>query len=66
LDDHTPFIKKGLRAVDLIDLDYKYWHTTQDTTDKVSAGSLEKVGRTLLAWIQGYGPCLAAQNCNEK
>ena len=62
-DDHTPFVEKGLRAVDLIDFDYPYWHTTQDTTDKVSAKSLSIVGKTMLAWIQNYGPCLAEQSC---
>jgi hypothetical protein len=66
LDDHVPFIDKGLRAVDIIDLDYKYWHTIQDTADKVSKTSLEKVGRTLLTWIINYGPCLNQKNCNEK
>lgn len=66
LDDHIPFIRQGLPAVDIIDLDYPYWHTTQDTPDKVSAESLEKVGKTLLAWAQEYGQCLAQQNCNEK
>lgn len=66
LDDHIPFINKGLRAVDIIDLDYKYWHTVQDTPDKISATSLEKVGQTLLAWIRDYGVCLKNQNCNEK
>ena len=63
LDDHIPFIKKGLRAVDLIDLDYPYWHTTQDTADKVSAASLKKVGDTLLAWVRDYGACLSLENC---
>ena len=66
LDDHMPFISKGLRAVDIIDLDYKYWHTTQDTPDKLSTASLDMVGKTLLAWIHDYGPCLRQQNCNEK
>lgn len=66
IDDHSPFIDKGLRAVDIIDLDYKYWHTIQDTPDKISAASLEKVGNTLLAWIRDYGPCLNQKNCNEK
>ena len=65
-DDHTPFVEKGLRAVDLIDFDYPYWHTTQDTTDKVSAESLSKVGKTMLAWIKNYGPCLAQQTCISK
>jgi Zn-dependent M28 family amino/carboxypeptidase len=51
LDDHTPFLQAGIPAVDIIDFDYPYWHTTQDTVNKVSAGSLEIVGRTLQEWI---------------
>jgi len=51
LDDHTPFLEAGIPAVDIIDLDYPYWHTTQDTVDKVSAESLQVVGDTLFAWI---------------
>jgi len=50
-DDHTPFLEAGIPAVDLIDFDYPYWHTTQDTPDKVSAESLQAVGDTLLNWI---------------
>ncbi len=65
LDDHIPFIQKGLRAVDIIDLDYPYWHTTQDTPDKVSASSLKIVGDTLLAWIQTDGTCLLKDNCAQ-
>lgn len=53
LDDHTPFLEAGIPAVDIIDFDYPYWHTTQDTPDKVSAESLGAVGNTLLAWITG-------------
>lgn len=51
LDDHIPFIQKGIPAVDLIDFDYPYWHTGQDTADKVSAESLSMVGQTLLTWL---------------
>jgi glutaminyl-peptide cyclotransferase len=51
LDDHIPFIEAGIPAVDLIDFDYPYWHTTADTTDKVSAQSLKVVGDTLMAWL---------------
>lgn len=51
LDDHIPFIDEGIPAVDLIDFDYPFWHTSQDTADKVSADSLEAVGRTLLEWL---------------
>jgi Zn-dependent M28 family amino/carboxypeptidase len=53
LDDHTPFLEKGIRAVDMIDFDYPYWHTTGDTADKVSPQSLKMIGDTLLAWLIG-------------
>lgn len=52
LDDHTPFLKAGIPAVDIIDFDYPYWHTTMDTADKVSAKSLKIVGDTLQSWLQ--------------
>jgi glutaminyl-peptide cyclotransferase len=51
LDDHTPFLRAGITAVDIIDFDYPYWHTTEDTVDKISAESLEAVGRTLQEWL---------------
>jgi Zn-dependent M28 family amino/carboxypeptidase len=51
LDDHTPFLEKGIPAVDIIDFDYPHYHTTQDTLDKVSAASLQVVGDTLLKWV---------------
>lgn len=51
LDDHTPFLEAGIPAVDIIDFDYPYWHTTADTSDKVSAASLDAVGTTLIAWL---------------
>jgi Zn-dependent M28 family amino/carboxypeptidase len=52
-DDHTPFLKRGIRAIDIIDFDYPPWHTTGDTADKVSADSLERVGRVLETWLEG-------------
>jgi len=51
-DDHIPFARKGIPAVDIIDFDYPYWHTTEDTTDKVSPTSLERVGRTLEVFLE--------------
>ncbi|MCD6291200.1 MAG: M28 family peptidase [Anaerolineae bacterium] len=54
LDDHTPFLQAGIPAVDIIDFDYPYWHTTEDTCDKLSAESLERVGRVLEAFIEGH------------
>ena len=52
-DDHQPFLRAGMPAALIIDFDYPYWHTVQDTPDKVSAGSLQAVGETLQAWIMG-------------
>jgi glutaminyl-peptide cyclotransferase len=56
IDDHTPFLEAGIAAVDLIDFDYPYWHTSQDTPDKVSAESLQAVGETLRAWVIQQSP----------
>lgn len=51
-DDHQPFTARGVAAVDIIDLnDYisaGYWHTPQDTLDKVSPRSLAIVGYVIL------------------
>ena len=52
IDDHSPFLRIGVPAVDIIDFDYPYWHTIGDTIDKVSAESLEQVGRTLEHWLE--------------
>jgi len=52
MDDHVPFARRGIPAVDIIDFDYPYWHTTQDTPDKVSVESLERVGRVLEVWLE--------------
>jgi glutaminyl-peptide cyclotransferase len=54
-DDHIPFAQRGVPCADLIDLDYgydnAYWHTAEDTLDKLSAKSLTIVGDTLLETI---------------
>ena len=54
LDDHTPFLAAGIPAVDVIDFDYPYWHTTEDTDEKVSAASLKAVGDTISNWLVNY------------
>jgi Zn-dependent M28 family amino/carboxypeptidase len=54
LDDHTPFLEVGIPAVDIIDFDYPFWHTSADTADKVSAQSLQVVGETLWVWIESH------------
>jgi len=47
IDDHRPFLAQGIPAVDVIDFDYPFWHTTQDTCDKLSVDSLARVGRVV-------------------
>jgi glutaminyl-peptide cyclotransferase len=51
IDDHLPFVLNGIPAVDLIDFDYPAWHTVADTPEKVSARSLEAVGRVLTTLV---------------
>jgi glutaminyl-peptide cyclotransferase len=58
IDDHVPFLAAGIPAVNIIDFEYgsapglnDYWHTEHDTLDKISARSLEIVGRTALKTI---------------
>jgi len=52
IDDHIPFARRGIPAIDIIDFQYPYWHTTADTADKVSSESLERVGRTLQVFLE--------------
>lgn len=56
-DDHVPFAKLGIPTVDLIDFSSQgtYWHTPQDTMDKLSAESLQMVGDATLETIQLLG-----------
>jgi glutaminyl-peptide cyclotransferase len=55
-DDHLPFLRKGVNALDLIDFDYgpnnAYWHNEKDTMDKLGAHSLEVVGNVLTAVLR--------------
>ena len=55
-DDHLPFVHRGVPCADLIDLDYgynnAYWHTADDTMDKLSAKSLTIAGDTILETIR--------------
>ena len=54
IDDHLPFINKGIPTCLIIDLDYPYWHTTKDTLDKVSGESLKIIGDVLLSWLSTH------------
>lgn len=47
-DDQVPLQNVGINAIDIIDFNYKYWHTLEDTPDKCSPESLSAVGSVLL------------------
>jgi Zn-dependent M28 family amino/carboxypeptidase len=51
-DDHVALQKVGIHAIDVVDFDYPYWHTTEDTIDKVSAASLQVVGDVAVALVR--------------
>lgn len=51
-DDHLPLLEAGIRAIDVIDFDYPYWHTPEDTIDKLSVESLQIVGDVALALLR--------------
>ena len=48
IDDHTPLNAVGVSTIDIIDFDYPWWHTADDTLDKVSAQSLQITGSVAL------------------
>lgn len=59
IDDHVPFLEQGMPALDIIDFEFgsapgrnDYWHTAEDTMDKVSAESLETVGRVVVRLLE--------------
>ena len=61
LDDHIPFADAGVPALDAIDFTYgpggspgAYWHTTEDTVDKVCPESLDAVGEPAVRVLEGY------------
>jgi len=47
-DDHTPFLARGVPAVDIIGFEVPYWHTVDDTLDKIDPRSLSIVGHVLI------------------
>jgi Zn-dependent M28 family amino/carboxypeptidase len=52
-DDHTPFLQRGIPAIDLIDFSYRYRDTTSDTLDKLSVRSLDAVGESVAELVLG-------------
>lgn len=51
IDDHTPLNAIGIPTIDIIDFDYRSWHTADDTMDKISAQSLQIVGSVSLYYL---------------
>lgn len=61
-DDHEPFLKAGVESLDIIQLSsYQYWHTKDDTLDKVSAKSLKIVGDTVFVSLPKIEERLASK-----
>jgi hypothetical protein len=58
-DDHVPLIEAGLPTADVIDLSYgpgnAWWHTPEDTPDRLSAASLEMVGEVMAELVYSGG-----------
>jgi glutaminyl-peptide cyclotransferase len=52
IDDHVSLQRAGVHAIDVVDFDYPYWHTTDDTIDKVAAASLQVVGDVAVALVR--------------
>jgi Zn-dependent M28 family amino/carboxypeptidase len=51
-DDHLPFLRRGVQALDLIDFDYPAWHTADDTMDKLSLNSFNVLGQVVLETLR--------------
>jgi len=56
LDDHTPLNKVGIPSIDVIDFHFDYWHTADDTLDKISPASLQTVGQVTLYALRQMFP----------
>jgi glutaminyl-peptide cyclotransferase len=50
-DDHLPLLAASIRTIDIIDFEYPWWHTTQDTPDKCSPESLGRIGKLVLSLV---------------
>jgi glutaminyl-peptide cyclotransferase len=53
LDDHIPFVRRGIPAIDLIDFDFPCFHRPCDNLSAVSPRSLDAVGETMTAFLSG-------------
>lgn len=59
LDDHTPFARRGIPAIDLIDFSYEHFHRVSDDLDAVSPRSLDAVGEATAEFLrrESLAPC---------
>jgi glutaminyl-peptide cyclotransferase len=53
LDDHIPFLRQGVRSINLIDFDFHCWHRTCDDMSAVSERSVDAVGETMYEFLRG-------------
>ncbi len=56
IDDHTPLNAIGIPTIDVIDFDFAWWHTADDTMDKVNAESLQIVGSVAAYYLSEFAP----------
>ena len=56
IDDHIPFVRAGVPSIDLIDFDYEYADTAQDTPDKLDPEALDAVGETVAELVLQLAP----------
>ena len=54
-DDHTPFARAGIPAIDLIDFDFPCWHRRCDDLSAVSERSVDRVGETVVELVLDLG-----------
>lgn len=54
IDDHAPLNAIGIPMIDIIDFDYPWWHTADDTMDKISPQSLQIVGSVALYYLAEF------------
>lgn len=53
IDDHIPFVEAGVPSIDLIDFDYRFADTAEDTPDKLDPAALDAVGETVAELVIG-------------
>jgi hypothetical protein len=52
LDDHLALNRAGIPTIDVIDFDYRYWHTLADTPDKIDPAQVAEVAKVVTTWVQ--------------